>query len=592
MAPSRRFQYEVLQGARSTRLITLSPARQRESDIRIELSEYPFDSTVEYEALSYAWGGQKPTRDITCNGMLLRITENVEMALRRLRSSKGRQRILWIDALSINQQDEAEKSAQVSQMGLIYSQAKRVNIWLGRATTASTGKVFEFLRLMTENKAPRVANARIPELREGFHQLCSAPYWTRLWTIQEVISNENCWVYLGNGKPIAMISFSVMLYELEKDINVNWEPLFAPNTGALYPASMGRRSASMATILHTPGLTHPLNVEVLYRLMDKKAQIPHDSVFACRALFPNSFGQISVDYQRDLSDILRELSARVIPELRDLGAFLSLVTLCLPVPRAPSWVLNLQWDLAPGTDTPYFGCWPFTTRSFLAPHTAEILPDGKTLALKGIIVDHVALVSAELPTYSPQDQERWHIDVRTLLRIWKDTCTREGPRYKFEEAMEYILFPIINVAEQLASAPSSEPGGTDNPLEALKNIRAAEMSTFREWMGGLDTSQFRFDNEYILSSTRADDLMTTTHSPAISDSCFFITKGGRMGLGKKTQQGDAIALIEKSELPFALRPILETAKYTLGEPVVLQGVMLGEEWPNNNQTGIETIEVI
>ncbi|KAK6836659.1 hypothetical protein PG987_007154 [Apiospora arundinis] len=565
MAPSRRFQYE------------------RENDIRIELSEYPFDSTVEYEALSYAWGGQKPTRDITCNGMLLRITENVEMALRRLRSSKGRQRILWIDALSINQQDEAEKSAQVSQMGLIYSQAKRVNIWLGRATTASTGKVFEFLRLMTENKAPRVTlkppkayntihflPARIPELREGFHQLCSAPYWIRLWTIQEVISNENCWVYLGNGKPIAMISFSVMLYELEKDINVNWEPLFAPNTGALYPASMGRRSASMATILHTPGLTHPLNAEVLYRLMDKKAQIPHDSVFACRALFPNSFGQISVDYQRDLSDILRELSARVIPELRDLGAFLSLVALCLPVPRAPSWVLNLQWDLAPGTNTPYFACWSSTTMSFLAPHTAEILPDGKPLALKGIIVDHVALVSAEFPTYSPQDQERWHIDV----------------------PMEYILFPIINVAEQLASAPSSEPGGTDNPLEALKNIRAAKMSTFREWMGGLDTSQFRFDNEYILSSTRADDLMTTTHSPAISDSCFFITKGGRMGLGKKTQQGDAIALIEKSELPFTLRPVLETAKYTLGEPVVLQGVMLGEEWPNDNQTGIETIEVI
>ncbi|KAK7999231.1 hypothetical protein PG991_014906 [Apiospora marii] len=136
MPPSQQFQYQPLGSARSTRLITLfpAPASQRDSEIIIELSECALESTIEYEALSYTWGDQQPSRDITCNGAMLRVTENVHLALRRLRSDQGQQRTLWIDALSINQQDEAEKTAQVSEMGLIYTRAKRVNVWLGYPT--------------------------------------------------------------------------------------------------------------------------------------------------------------------------------------------------------------------------------------------------------------------------------------------------------------------------------------------------------------------------------------------------------------------------------------------------------------------------
>jgi hypothetical protein len=34
-------------------------------------------------------------------------------------------------------------------------------------------------------------------LKDGLEQLCSHPYWTRVWTVQEVALSENCWIYLG-----------------------------------------------------------------------------------------------------------------------------------------------------------------------------------------------------------------------------------------------------------------------------------------------------------------------------------------------------------------------------------------------------------
>jgi hypothetical protein len=53
--------------------------------------------------------------------------------LRVLRVSDGsdRGRVLWIDALCINQDDDAERVHQVGIMGSIYRQARQVLVWLG-----------------------------------------------------------------------------------------------------------------------------------------------------------------------------------------------------------------------------------------------------------------------------------------------------------------------------------------------------------------------------------------------------------------------------------------------------------------------------
>lgn len=58
------------------------------------------------------------------------ITNSLDKAICRLRSEKDSV-ILWVDQICINQQDQAEKEAQIKLMSLIYSRVLNTVIWLG-----------------------------------------------------------------------------------------------------------------------------------------------------------------------------------------------------------------------------------------------------------------------------------------------------------------------------------------------------------------------------------------------------------------------------------------------------------------------------
>lgn len=69
-------------------------------------------------------------RSLYVNSQQVSVTKNLHAALQRLRYL-DRPRTLWVDALSINQTDGKEKTAQVSIMNEIYSSTLQCLIWLG-----------------------------------------------------------------------------------------------------------------------------------------------------------------------------------------------------------------------------------------------------------------------------------------------------------------------------------------------------------------------------------------------------------------------------------------------------------------------------
>lgn len=93
---------------------------------RISLTSHP---PPKYEALSYTWGDPKATREIIVNGYLVNVTFNLYSALYRLRQSEE-MRVLWVDALCINQTDVDERGQQVGLMGKIYSICDNTVIWI------------------------------------------------------------------------------------------------------------------------------------------------------------------------------------------------------------------------------------------------------------------------------------------------------------------------------------------------------------------------------------------------------------------------------------------------------------------------------
>ena len=76
------------------------------------------DATA-YSALSYCWGDVSDAVEVSCNGDSFLTTGNLHAALRNLRSHKC-PRLLWVDAICIDQHVVAERNQQVSIMGQIY----------------------------------------------------------------------------------------------------------------------------------------------------------------------------------------------------------------------------------------------------------------------------------------------------------------------------------------------------------------------------------------------------------------------------------------------------------------------------------------
>lgn len=68
--------------------------------------------------------------------------------LHRLRDTEDR-RLLWIDAICINQQCDKEKTSQVKIMGQIYRNAARVIVWLGDETE-DTKEAFDMMQMLSD----------------------------------------------------------------------------------------------------------------------------------------------------------------------------------------------------------------------------------------------------------------------------------------------------------------------------------------------------------------------------------------------------------------------------------------------------------
>jgi hypothetical protein len=83
-----------------------------------------------YDALSYTWGTAKETEDIECEGKSVKVWRNLMRALKRLRHINDA-RLIWADAICINQQDKEEKDKQIQLMRDIYKMARRVIVWIG-----------------------------------------------------------------------------------------------------------------------------------------------------------------------------------------------------------------------------------------------------------------------------------------------------------------------------------------------------------------------------------------------------------------------------------------------------------------------------
>jgi hypothetical protein len=183
-----QYRYSPLSLRRdSIRLLRLMPNKVESADIHCELFEYslqePCKGTHLYEALSYVWGNPEKKLPLRIHNQSFDATVNLHAALLRLRNH-FMERILWVDAICIDQENQEEKEHQIQSMAKIYSQANRVVIWLGEAAEDSDLALKEICLAGGKKPTTLLDNERI---KLAVLALLQRPWFRRIWVWEQTL---------------------------------------------------------------------------------------------------------------------------------------------------------------------------------------------------------------------------------------------------------------------------------------------------------------------------------------------------------------------------------------------------------------------
>lgn len=641
------------------RVLTLSPGRDADP-LHGQLETCRLDKALAYDALSYCWGTGEMDAIIDCSQGSILITETLERALKVLRL-EDKTRRLWIDQICINQDNKKERSSQVRLMYEIYSLAQRTIVWLGDdekehgpvvrqlfsdleatgaecrnygfSTTTPLGALqFEELlemeqvycrineedQKMTANKntfwfptddvldqcgLPR----RSSHTWSAFNALLRSQYFTRVWTLQEVLSSREAVVVWGTTElpwPSLRVAYRWAMLNhcfIEDPHEISDSPKLEKVQFIELELDWfrGLRSGRLADLVKTTreGL---------------QATDPRDQIYAFISLA--SDGQdFSIDYDKSEEDVYRDFSKHCVLQRGDLS-MLNFAGLHRDDGlRLPSWVPSwssrvLFWNTA-GCDHsvvadlndplfPLAGEEPSKIRrpryywkseGFLADRPDQLLIKGYRLPRDQakVVCTHLAY-SIKDPVFVPiaaqyHELSHNHISPSTCLREMVScmTSAERNPRFDdhellsqfinfisnsilkdFEQSAENLdrFVPGLEMIRLASDAMESRVISTDSTLSRLS-------STSQEWIESLvrRAYSYRLSQEKLDKVVKAISGSWGTEGGARFDGSLgvtgigrklFVTTQGRLGIGPARMTTTDVIIIAYGGLtPFVLRPV-------------------------------------
>jgi hypothetical protein len=338
------FRYDTLTDNGSFRVVILLPGKYQDG-LQCDFKTYQVSSPPEYEALSYVWGTQSRAIPLLSDGKQIFITGTLDLALRRLRNPHS-SRVLWIDQLCINQDDLDERSQQVQLMRYIYSNARRVLVWLGSDDNMQAKRAKELISTISKVWHIRIGSSYFPKnedlelqglpLREApvwqdLEQMFGNPYFERIWVVQECRVASNLLILWGTEE-ISWTEFSH---------TVHW----SQEHYASYPDTDGLGSPMLGIMplaLTTPNNTVDYGLNLLLFTRSHKASDPRDKVYALLGLLRRDCQSLKPDYRKSAPEVFAGFVRHMMPRLSTLEilSYVHLTSLTeLPL-WAPRWALN------------------------------------------------------------------------------------------------------------------------------------------------------------------------------------------------------------------------------------------------------------
>ncbi|KAF5009902.1 hypothetical protein FDECE_3887 [Fusarium decemcellulare] len=572
-------KYTALPTSSCIRVLCLYPG-QKDDMLTATFAVLDLDRpNMDYEALSYRWGPPiLSNQPIFLLGKFVHINDALKAIFLSLRL-RNRVRIVWADALCINQADMKERRQQVAMMQRIYSQASRVVIYL-QGENIYASKCFQAVKDLTSawiafhgganNQSPdRIYDYVVGEYEmRRIAQIFENCYWTRLWMVQEIVSSRFAIVH-WNGQVISwtLVGLATTLIRNNKRLwrmFTSIEDAHSARTGLMNAYLMYRlpsarfRSSSMS-FLDLLRLTRRFNVSE-----------PLDRIYATLGLPSQQTGPekffISPDYRLLRQGLYTRVFHWVVTTHETPLEILSAVRhKTLRFPDFPTWIP--QWHIEP-------------IRSIGASHR------------KGMKFD----ASAGWPS-KPMLQVTWKLNQRSLtlegfvlgtitssqqlfagsLSKYRKKWARE--LYQFKEKVTTWVNEHVPEGEKGRSMLSlTLTAGQDWYGTIIRDKPALEQHTrcFASWirkeygfmslLRGAPPRQIGDDDEQYGEMVR-----TVSRGRKL-----FATTGSRVGLGPEIlDKGDIVCLLLGGPVPYVLRPQRNGTFYFVGECYV-PGYMNGE----------------
>jgi Heterokaryon incompatibility protein (HET) len=426
-----------------------------------------------YQALSYVWGSEeRPFRAIIRdeNDKVLGyvpLTLNLRRALIDLTNTNELDiKTFWIDQICINQENNDEKSLQVSLMGQIFMNADRVITYVGPAGSDELEQrgmelLVQIFNAFAPNLGPifdaggiRKAKALIstlpvPELPveisshidkhewDWLMELAFPEWTTRLWIVQEQLLNSETIIMRGPRRiDWLIIAATTIFFGLEllpPDLVMQFWTKNPHKPHFLHPITCAEVMIAMtvdrilnfhdiATFEPRRNLYKPshslLQNMALYD--NHKCRNQRDHIYALLAVSSDT-QQLSIkpDYSSTISDVYQAATICIIRQAKDLQFLREACHWGIKSnPTHPSWALhvplpeNLRSTQA--FDSNVYT--PHVKSQLCSPPRLE--SDNFTLTLKGRILDHIA--HPGVPEYwkdtkPPTDQVDNELDEHDLV---------------------------------------------------------------------------------------------------------------------------------------------------------------------------------
>jgi hypothetical protein len=557
-----------------------------ESPILVSLVPTKLDSAPPYEGLSYTWGTVEFTSTITCDGLPLPVTQNLYDALKYLRQP-DKERIMWIDAICINQKNDAERSKQVGIMKDIYRKAIHVVIWLGKQTAEDADAftlLSRFEKLFREKGVVDVGNVEnylygldlpVEESPEwtALVRFFQRPWFQRIWVLQEAVMARTMTLVCGSHLVGWVLIYQVALSVQSSGVLGAYQiDPHAPGIGCA--VVIGKLK-----IAHELGHTEDWTRLELLRLTRKyNATDPRDKVFALHGVVtdPASIGS-AVDYSKSLEDVYTDV---VVHELMQKKTLFSLANAGITAyphnPQLPTWVADWSHDnerktiIAAGAKFNADG----GSRPILS-----ISENRKVLTIQGFVFDTVSQLNQVYATreqidMDPRSQEaqrkkivKAKLSIENCIELAKGAHkVPEGQTS--EEVLWRTLCCDLTPDIPPSRAPSSYGGG-------YKLLRKFQEATRED--GSYDATHEIFKQPELLKKNwiPSSVFMNSVGKFTIARN-MCVTSDGYLGrVPRGSEVGDKICILFGGSVPFVLRDTGDGYVIFIGE-CYIHGIMDGE----------------